>query len=284
MKKMVVLFLFTLFLAGCLRIEERVYYTELPAEDFDLQAYLEENHPILGVTFQVEKYRYDSYDLILIPQDEEWDLRFHYQVTHDEQQEYANLVQRGIYAIIDDVGTETIRTVRWQRLNDEASIELFPRPERFSIEQAPVPSAPAPSTPAPTPSPAPGTPAPSPAPEVPSLAEPTDLLAYLNANFPIQGVNFDIYDVRYNEGIGRYQYTLLFVPQDEEWDYRFQSQMQDLEYREYFYKVLEGADQIIAEVPQNLSDTHIHSIQWQPLDSDRELIMLVQDRGLDTLR
>ena len=282
MKKLVSLFLFTLFLSGCRQAQEPNH--TIPVPDFDLLTYLEENHPIIGVDFQVEELSNGSYALILVPHDEEWDLRFHYQVTHDEQREYADQVLADLSDIIADLGTRQIKEAYWQRLNHEPAIDLIPLLDESPIAQAPSPS-PTPSVPAPAPapSPAPSTSASSPAPGVPTLAEPTDLLAYLNANFVIQGVHFEIYDVRYNENIGRYQYTLLFVPQDEEWDLRFQSQMQDLENREYFDKILGYAYQIIAEVPQSLTDTHIHSIQWQPLDSDRELIMLVQDRGLDML-
>jgi len=261
MKKMAALFLLALLLVGCVRIEEHTY--ESPVADFDLLPYLEENHAILGVDFQVEEFRNGRYDLTLIPQDEEWDLRFHYQVTHDEQREYADIVQRGIYAIIDDLGTEKIRLVTWQRLNGEASIELFPMPEQFPTAQE---SPPAPSVPS-----------------EPLLAEPTDLLAFLNANFDIQGVDFEIYGVHFNENINRYDYTLLFVPEDEEWDYRFQGQLNEMENREYAEKIFDYAHQVIVQVPQSLADAHINSIQWQPLDSEREIILLVQDRGLHTL-
>jgi len=175
MKKLASLFLFALLLAGCRQAQEPV--DAPPTVEFDLLSYLEENHSIKGVNFQVEELENGRYALILIPQDEEWDLRFHYQATHDEQREYADFVLESLSSIIDDLGTRQIKEAFWRRLNYEPDMDLLPLLEEAPTVQVSAPTLPVPSASAPAPNPAFSAPTPA-----PTQAETEAFLAKMRAN------------------------------------------------------------------------------------------------------
>lgn len=98
-------------------------------------------------------------------------------------------------------------------------------------------------------------PTPEPIPEVEELG----LLGYLDENYPVTGVDFGLYG---DLDTGLY---LLFIPQDEEWDLRFQSQMFLDEYNEYYLLIMEVAEQLLEALPEQRPLQPIQGIYWQPL-------------------